>query len=348
MSPLVSIVITSYNKAQYLEQAVKSVLSQTYPHIECIIVNDGSTDNTDAIARQIVSSHPQVQYYAKPNGGVSSARNFGVTKVTGEWLQFLDADDWINENKIRFQLDCLQQYADQKVVAYADYERVYVDKEEKIVKCQTHQVGNLSKQQLVDRLLICPDFLADSPFPLLQQAMLFKTSLFKNHHFETSLKACEDRELVLLLLMEDIPFIYTPIIGAYYRKHAANMTDDAPLMQESYVGYFEMVKQKHGDKITLYPPSINLLIDKIVAEKDSNSLQRILQFIDFPVYILQNKLRFSNVSALRIFYALRLITPNFILYEKSRGPRSQKLLAMLKKVFKLPKLFNSYGKTGER
>ena len=329
---LVSIIITSYNKALYLEQAVKSALAQTYSNIECIIVDDGSTDNTEEIAQQLIVKYPQVQYYIKPNGGISSARNFGNTKAKGKWIQFLDADDWIHEDKIRYQLECLQN-AEQEIFAYADYQRVYVDNTNQVIKRISHQVGKLSKEELINRLLICPDFLANSPFPLLQQAMLFKKTIFDAYQFDEKLKACEDRELVLDLLMNDIPYVYTPIIGAFYRKHASNLTDNGSLMRESYVGYFEVVKQKHQDLISLNTESLDLLVEKAIELKETDLLRRISRLVEFPIYIFDGKIKVNNYLMLKAFYNIRLALPDFILYKHRRGPRSQKLIAWFSKVF---------------
>ena len=331
-TPLVSIVVTAYNKAPYLKQSVDSVLAQTYPNIECIIINDGSTDNTEEIAQEIVKQNPQIQYYAKPNGGISSARNFGNTKAKGEWIQFLDADDWIHEDKIRFQLECLQEFDQEEVLAYGDYERVYVDDNNQIVKRIPHQIGKLSKQELVDRLLICPDFLADSPFPLLQQAMLFKKSIFDKRKFDTKLKACEDRAFVLDLLMEGFPYVYTPMITAYYRKHADNLTDNDLLMRESYVGYFEVVKQSHGDAINLNQASLSLLVNKTMELREGKLLARTMKLVNFPVYIFGNKLKVSNPLLLKLVYSIRLALPSFLLYEKYRGARTKKVFSAFSKL----------------
>ncbi|AFY53121.1 glycosyl transferase [Rivularia sp. PCC 7116] len=329
---LVSIIITSYNKAAYLEQAVKSVLAQSYSNIECIIVDDGSTDKTAEIAQELIAKYPQIQYFIKPNGGISSARNFGNSKANGEWIQFLDADDWIHEDKIRFQLEYLQTFSGQEAFAYADYQRVYVDKNHRITKRISHQVGQLSKEELIHRLLICPDFLAKSPFPLLQQAMLFKKSIFDNYQFDETLKACEDRELMLYLLMNsNISYVYTPIIGAYYRKHSANLTDNGLLMRESYIRYFEIVKQKHRDSISLNNKSLDLLVDKAIELRDTYLLARVARLIKFPTYIFDGNIRVSNYFMLRTLYTIRLALPNFILYKHLRGPRSQKIIAWFSK-----------------
>ncbi|MBV6623353.1 MAG: glycosyltransferase [Rivularia sp. (in: Bacteria)] len=329
---LVTIIITSYNKAAYLEQAVKSVLAQSYSNIECIIVDDGSTDNTAKIAQDLIAKYPQIQYFLKPNGGISSARNFGNSKASGEWIQFLDADDWIHQDKIKVQLEYLQNCSERDVFAYADYERVYVDENHRITQHLPHKVGSLSRDKLINRLLICPDFLANSPFPLLQQAMLFKKSIFDNYQFDETLKACEDRELMVNLLMNgNISYVYTPIVGAYYRKHSTNLTDNGLLMRESYIRYFEIVKHKYGDAISLNNKSLSLLVDKAIELKDTYLLARVARLIKFPTYIFNGNIRVSNYLILRTLYTIRLALPNFILYKHRRGPRSQKIIAWFSK-----------------
>src|SRR6185369_1908456 len=88
---LVSIVIPTYNRAHSITGAIASALAQTYSNLEVIVVDDGSTDGTAAVVQGIAD--PRVSYYAKPNGGPSAARNFGVSKARGEWVVYLDSDD---------------------------------------------------------------------------------------------------------------------------------------------------------------------------------------------------------------------------------------------------------------
>jgi len=92
----VSIIVPCYNQAQYLSEALESVLAQTYTNWECIIVNDGSPDNTEEIAMAWCEKDVRFRYYKKENGGVSSARNFGISNSTGEYILPLDADDKIH------------------------------------------------------------------------------------------------------------------------------------------------------------------------------------------------------------------------------------------------------------
>ncbi len=91
--PAVSVVVPAYNQARWLRDTLQSVASQTCNDWECIVVNDGSTDDTPAIARAFVERDPRFRLVNQPNGGVSAARNRGLEEARGEFVMFLDGDD---------------------------------------------------------------------------------------------------------------------------------------------------------------------------------------------------------------------------------------------------------------
>jgi glycosyltransferase involved in cell wall biosynthesis len=93
MTPKVSIIVPCYNQAQYLDESLQSLLDQTYTDWECFIVNDGSPDNTEEVARKWEAKDPRFIYLYKENGGVSSARNLGIQNAKAEFILTLDADD---------------------------------------------------------------------------------------------------------------------------------------------------------------------------------------------------------------------------------------------------------------
>lgn len=95
MNPLISVIVPCYNQAQYLDECLQSVLDQTYQNWECIIVNDGSPDHTEEVAKKWLEKDPRFRYIDKENGGLSSARNAGIKIAKGEWILPLDADDRI-------------------------------------------------------------------------------------------------------------------------------------------------------------------------------------------------------------------------------------------------------------
>ena len=105
--PLISVVIPAYNAEQFLDETLESVLSQTYENWECIIVNDGSTDSTESIAKKWCEKDSRFRLTNKENGGLSSARNWGIKESKAEYIAFLDADDLYLPEYLEFCLKTL-------------------------------------------------------------------------------------------------------------------------------------------------------------------------------------------------------------------------------------------------
>ena len=93
--PLVSIIVPIYNAQDFLKDCITSILAQTYTEWELILINDGSTDNSEDICKVYSSSDRRIKYLKKTNGGVGSARNLGLRHISGDWVTFVDADDQI-------------------------------------------------------------------------------------------------------------------------------------------------------------------------------------------------------------------------------------------------------------
>ena len=109
MSIKVSVIIPCFNQAQYLDETLTSVYNQTHTDWECLIVDDGSTDNSKGIAKKWCDKDQRFLFVYKENGGLSSARNCGLNKAIGKYVQFLDSDDLINPEKFSEQLKDLQE-----------------------------------------------------------------------------------------------------------------------------------------------------------------------------------------------------------------------------------------------
>lgn len=116
--PKISIVIPVYNGENYLKEAIDSALNQTYENIEVIVVNDGSKDKTSEICK---SYGNKIKYYEKENGGVSSALNLAIDKMSGDYFSWLSHDDIYLNNKIETQVKYLNKCQNKNVILYSDY-----------------------------------------------------------------------------------------------------------------------------------------------------------------------------------------------------------------------------------
>ena len=95
MDPKVSVIVPVYNIEKYLLECLESIASQTLDNIQVLLIDDGSKDSSGQICRKYVSTHPNFEYYYKENGGTASARNTGLLHACGEYIGFVDSDDWI-------------------------------------------------------------------------------------------------------------------------------------------------------------------------------------------------------------------------------------------------------------
>ncbi len=120
MDPLVSIVIPVYNGANYMREAIDSALAQTYSNIEVIVVNDGSND--DGATKKIAKSYgDKIRYFEKKNGGVSTALNFGIQKMRGQYFSWLSHDDLYFPNKVQTEIDALRKAGDMSKIVYSNW-----------------------------------------------------------------------------------------------------------------------------------------------------------------------------------------------------------------------------------
>ena len=115
-NPLVSIVVPVYNTEKYIRECLNSLIQQSYSHIEIIAVDDGSTDNSLCLLKELSAKDNRLKVFSQSNQGVSAARNLGLSKATGTYIMFVDADDWIDLSTIE---ECLQAIEDADVCFFA-------------------------------------------------------------------------------------------------------------------------------------------------------------------------------------------------------------------------------------
>ena len=206
-NPIVSVIIPSYNHGNYLPKAIDSVINQSYPHFEIIVVDDGSTDKT----KDVCLRYPSVKYVYQPNAGLSSARNKGVEVSSGQYLVFLDADDWLLKNALECNLNIIIPNA--KVAFVSGGHKLYYEPEDK-----TWMV-----QKEVNENHYCS--LLEGNFIGMHATVMYRNWVFKTFQFDTSLRYCEDYDLYLKITREHSVVHHTGLI-AVYRIHDNNMSSN--------------------------------------------------------------------------------------------------------------------------
>jgi len=114
---LVSVIVPVYNVEEYLGRCVDSILAQTYTNLEVILVDDGAKDSSGAICDEYAARDARVRVIHKENGGLSSARNAGIDAAKGDWLEFVDSDDWIEPDAVESMLTLALEHRTELVVA---------------------------------------------------------------------------------------------------------------------------------------------------------------------------------------------------------------------------------------
>jgi len=212
-TPLVSIVIPVYNGENYLREAIDSALAQTYPHTEVLVVNDGSTD--DGATERIAQSYgEQIRYFSKENGGVSTALNYGIEQMRGEYFSWLSHDDTYFPDKIATQIAWLDAHPDQRqeVILYSDFDIIDQDSKRLVVV----QLGPLSPEEVPVALV--------EKSPVHGCAMLIPRSCFdKVGRFDESLRTTQDYHL-WLRLARDFRFVHISKCLISGRVHSQQVT----------------------------------------------------------------------------------------------------------------------------
>ncbi len=197
MTSSVSVIIPTYNRADYLVNALSSVQCQSYPPAEVIVVDDGSTDETQLILQK---DYPDVVYCRQENKGVSSARNVGIAIAHSEWLAFLDSDDEWMPKKLEKQLNALNHSSDIRV---CHTNEIWIRNGKRINQTKKHEKhGGWIYEK-------CLPLCAMSP-----SSVIIHRSIFEHIGvFDESLPACEDYDLWLrICAFYPVLYIEEPLI----------------------------------------------------------------------------------------------------------------------------------------
>lgn len=227
--PLISVIVPCYNQGQYLPEALQSVLNQTYTNWECIIINDGATDNTEKVTLEWVAKDKRFKYFYQANSGLSAARNKGIEVSEGDYIQFLDADDIITSVKFSESL-VKGENAD---VIISDFKMLT-----ELNKGVTSPSFRLSDVK-IDLYHILLEW--DDKFAIPIHCGLFSKKLFDNIRFNEVLRAKEDWVMWLQIYQKSVKTVYIDEAYAMYRATNGSMTKDGLHMRKNLVLAYQII-----------------------------------------------------------------------------------------------------------
>jgi glycosyltransferase involved in cell wall biosynthesis len=290
-SPLVSIIIPCFNQARFVREALDSSLAQTYPAVEIILVDDGSTDDLE---KSILAyrDNARVKIILQENRGPAAARNNGIRHAQGEFFKFLDADDWLTPNAIAKQRAAFDEVAVQDAhlgFVYSDIMRV--DAEGK----PSHEYSVATARRVLNGDLF-PSLLIGGYFPPLA-VLLAGRVLEKVGVFDETLKGTEDWELWLRIAAEGFTGFFVPEKLAYYRTHTTNLSGQSAHMADAERAALTTI-------VTRYPQrtahAIHALIEEQArVDRDSAWARETIQAQRAQIESLQRALETRGVRATR-------------------------------------------------
>ena len=257
-NPLVSVIIPTYNHAIYLKKAINSILNQTYKNFEIIVIDDGSTDNT----KDIMAEFKGVKYIYQENAGLSAARNNSISFSSGEFLVFLDADDWLYPQALSIQIDYFLSKPNLSLVS-GSHIKIYVDENKFFI----NSAADIKEDNFIKLL--------KSNYISHPAAVMIRRKIFEMYFFNTEFRSCQDYDLYLSIARNHNIIHHSEIVSAY-RLHSSNMSSNYSLM------LMELLKVLEKHKISIasaqekkaYAEGRKLIIDYYTKNLYFNKLRK--------------------------------------------------------------------------
>lgn len=223
--PKISIIVTSYNQERFLNSTLNSVYKQTWKAWECLIVDDGSRDNSRLIAEKWEERDSRFRLILKEHGGVSSTRNLGLVHAKGEYIQFLDGDDFLDQNKLEKSLNYVSINISHDIII-TNF-RLFSDRDKEFLPpyCELTD-KNLNFENILYKW--------DENFSVPIHSGLIHKKLFENFTFPEDLKSKEDWFMWIMLFRNRPNLIFIDEALAFYRIHTESITNTSNMQEDHF------------------------------------------------------------------------------------------------------------------
>lgn len=271
--PFISVVVPVYNVEPYLERCVRSITEQSYKKMEILLVDDGSTDGSGALCDRLAEADGRIKVIHKANGGASSARNAGLAKARGEWIGFVDSDDYIENEMYAEMVEAIQDKVD---IICCGTAIIYPDnmKRKPYVYGKMPEKTFMEKQDALRELFL----LQNLNFSVCDK--LFRRHLFEGLTFPLG-KTCEDLPVTYELVKKSRGVINIGKVKYFYfyRESSASHKEFAP----NRLNYVLFVRDMLKDISENYP-SLTMTAESLYLRSIADVLRQIDVCSDWKKY----------------------------------------------------------------
>ena len=306
---LISVIVTTYNNADYIIEALNSVLYQNYENYEILVVDDGSTDSTKDIITDYINSN-KIKYFYKKNEGPGAARNFGINHAAGEYIAFLDADDSLTQDSLEGRIKLASRNPTLEIVFSNYYVCSTSDAIYPAINRDSLRECNRYIRETDDGSIIQGSFpdIFEIPFLFWTGSVLIKKSLLeRTGPFRTDIFIGEDREMWIRLMENTSAAGYVDRPLAYYKRFRGVLTKRDPIQ-------YAMIRIKNNySLLDIYSAKYNnhKNIEKVINDK--------LSWIYYDIGIIhhnnkRNARRFYNMMKSIYFNPKNRVAYRHIMY----------------------------------
>lgn len=234
MGKTISIIVPCYNSSSYLSRCLESLVNQSYPNIEIILVDNGSEDNTLEICKSYQLHDKRIKIYIERKGNQGAARNLGIDKATGDYLMFVDSDDYVSKNFCQIAISSIQKYKSD--ICIFNYTTV---KNEKYFK---NEVFKNTDSGIVNKEVAMKSLFYES----FSYNKIYKASCFSNIRYPTS-KKYEDVLTIYRVFDKAETFSYVDKYLYYYIKREGSTTSQYKYLEDYFLATLSLYKflRKH-------------------------------------------------------------------------------------------------------
>ncbi|CAI8919844.1 glycosyltransferase family 2 protein [Chryseobacterium sp. IT-36CA2] len=312
----ISIIVPVYNVENYLAKCLDSLVNQTFQDVEILVVNDGSKDNSEKVIEKFVQKYPdKIKAFTKENGGLSDARNFGIDKATGDYIGFVDSDDYVTETMFEEMLRLAENHQAKMVICNIQK----VDENGKIVQKLT-QLPNMPEKIVLDR-----NFSIFSDISYFACNKLFKKELFHHRRFKKGVHF-EDIQLIPQLLLECETIAQTQNFHYQYLERTDSITKTHTEKGLDMLKAVSDVEQIFSE---------SQYSDKKGELKNFQIFEGVYSFLAYLAFVKDEKKFYNMSDQLTLFMKQRQIKIQDILLYSRFGKNYLLSLPLKKKIFYL-------------